>query len=299
MPSLPKLIVILGPTAAGKTKLAVRLAQNFKGEIISADSRQIYYGLDIGTGKDLNAYQQTKINYHLINIIPPDQQFTLAEYQRLAIKKIKALNKNKRLPFLVGGTGLYISAIIDNFKIPSVAPNPSLRQTINQMDKQKKINYLKKIDPLALKIIDINNPRRLNRALEICLNGKTFSQTRHQNKVLFNALQIGIQLSTEQLRKKINQRVDIMIKNGLIQETQQLLNQYGPTDVIKHTLGYSEIIDYLNKKTSLAQAVELIKLHTRQYAKRQITWFKRDRRIHWINNYQQAKNLISTFKDEP
>jgi len=295
MSPLPKLIVILGPTASGKTKLAIQLAKQFNGEIISADSRQIYRGMDIGTAKDLDAYQRSDIHCHLINILPPNQQFTLALYQQLAIKKIKAVHKKNRISFLVGGTGLYISAIIDNFKIPAVAPNPSLRQKITCMSQQEKIAYLKKADPLTLKIIDINNPRRLNRAVEVCLNGKKFSQLRQTGKPLFNVLQLGIKLPSEQLKHKINQRVEKMIKQGLITETQQLITQYGPTSILANTLGYSEIINYLNKKTSLPQAVELIKLHTRQYAKRQMTWFKRDQRIHWINNYHQAEKLIENF----
>lgn len=295
MNPLPKLIVILGPTAAGKTNLAIQLAKQFNGEIISADSRQIYRGMDIGTGKDLTAYQNSKINYHLIDLLPPTQQFTVAEYQPLAIRTIKTIASKNKLPFLVGGTGLYISAVVDNFKIPAVAPNPSLRQKINCMSPQEKIAYLKKTDPLALEIIDLHNPRRLNRAVEVCLAGKKFSPLRQTGQPLFNVLQLGIKLTRDQLKHKINQRVDEMLQQGLITETQQLLKRYGPTSIITNTLGYSEIIDYLNKKTDLPQAVELIKLHTRQYAKRQMTWFKRDQRIHWINNYQQAKKLIENF----
>lgn len=293
MSSFPKLIAILGPTASGKTKLAIQLAKQFNGEIISADSRQIYQYMDIGTAKDINQYDS--ITYHLIDILNPNQQFTVAEYQQLAIKKIKAINKKNKLPFLVGGTGLYISAVIDNFKIPAVAPNPSLRQKITRMSQQEKIGYLKKIDPLALKIIDINNPRRLNRAVEVCLSGQKFSQLRQTGTPLFNVLQLGIKLPAEQLKNKINRRVDKMIKQGLVAETQRLIKQYGPTDILTNTLGYSEIIDYLNKKISLPQAVELIKLHTRQYVKRQMTWFKRDQRIHWINGYQQAAKHTKNF----
>ncbi len=295
MNRLPKLIVILGPTAAGKTNLAIQLARQFNGEIISADSRQIYHGMDIGTGKELIAYQNAKINYHLINILSPAQQFTVAEYQQLAIKKIKTIHKKNKIPFLVGGTGLYVSAVVDNFKIPAVAPDAKQRQKIARMPLQEKINYLKKADPAALEIVDTRNPRRLNRAVEVCLSGKKFSQLRQTGQPLFNALLLGIKLKPEQLKHKINQRVDKMIKQGLVAETRRLLKQYGPTDIIINTLGYNEIIDCLNKKTNLVQAVELIKLHTRQYAKRQLTWFKRDQRIHWISNYQQAKKLIENF----
>jgi len=293
MNSLPKLIVILGPTATGKTQLAVRLAQQFNGEIISADSRQIYKNMDIGTGKDLNAYKN--IPYHLIDITTPDKQFTLADYQSSAIKKINAVIKKNKLPFLVGGTGLYISAIINNFNIPAIAPKPSLRQKITQMSQQEKIACLKKTDPLALEIIDINNPRRLNRAVEICLNGKKFSQLRQTGKPLFNVLQLGVKLPTEQLKRKINQRVDNMLKHGLIKETQKIIKQYGQNSQPLNTIGYVEIISYLNKKTTLEQTVALIKTHTRQYAKRQMTWFKRDQRIRWVNGYQPAEKLIKKF----
>ncbi len=292
---LPPLIVILGPTAAGKTKLAIQLAKQFNGEIISADSRQIYRGMNIGTGKDLTAYQTASINCHLIDILPPDRQFSVAEFQKLAVKKIKAVQQKNKLPFLVGGTGLYLSAIIDGFKIPAVPPDPLLRQKIDRMPLREKIACLEKNDPLALKNIDIKNPRRLNRAVEVCLSGKKLSQLRQTGQPLFNTLQLGIKLTREQLHRKINRRVESMLKQGLIDETRQLLKRYGPTDILINTLGYSEIIDYLNKKTDLSQAVELIKLHTRQYAKRQLTWFKRDKHIHWIDNPRQAEKLIKNF----
>ncbi len=287
------LIVVLGPTASGKTKLAVKLANYFKGEIISADSRQIYQHMDIGTGKDKTAYKN--IPPHLIDIKKPNQQITLAEYQKLAKQKINSIAKKGYLPFLVGGTGLYISAVVKNYNIPQIKTSPQIRRKILSISLAEKIKLLKQKDPQALKMIDSSNPRRINRALEICFAGIPFSKTKRKNKPLYHTLLLGLRPNKSQLEKNINQRVDQMIQDGLIQETQNIISHYGPNSQTLSTLGYAEIIDYLNKKTSLDEAVSLIKLHTRQYAKRQITWFKAMPNINWVKNYSQAKKNIQEF----
>ena len=174
---LPKLIVILGPTATGKTKLAVALARKFNGEIVSVDSRQVYKGMDIGTGKDLSEYRFKiydlrfkknkikKIPYHLIDVCKPNTEFNVAKFKKLALEKIYDIRKRGKTPFLVGGTGLYISAIVDNLDLPAVAPNKKIRKKLNSLTLSKKIQLLKKLDPAALKFIDIKNPRRVDRAL--------------------------------------------------------------------------------------------------------------------------------------
>ncbi len=300
---LPKLIIILGPTASGKTKLAVKLARKFKGEIISADSRQVYKDMDIGTGKDLKEYG--KIKFHLISIIKPNTAFNLAKYKKLALKAIRDVLSRNKIPFLVGGTGLYISAIVDNYQIPKVAPDKNVRNKLNSLNMQKKIEMLKKLDPKALDFVDIKNPRRLDRALEICLTGKKFSAARKKNKPLFNSLQIGLTLPKNTLNKKINNRVNKMIENGLIGEVKKLAEKYGVNSVASKIIGYKEIIDYLNgknKKTrhsiSLQKAINLIKIHTRQFAKRQMTWFRRDKRIKWVKNQKEAEKIIKGFLEK-
>ncbi len=294
--TLPKLIVILGPTATGKTKLAVDLASKLNGEIISADSRQIYKGMNIGTGKDLKEYKKTK--YHLIDVVNPNTRFNVAKYKKKVLNTIKNIIKRNKVPFLVGGTGLYISSIIDNYDIPQIKPNKKTREKINKLSKKDQIKLLKKLDKKSLEFIDIDNPRRLERALEVCLNGQKFSTSRKKGKPLFNILQIGLTFPREKINKKIDQRVDKMIKTGLIKETEKIIKKYGKKSAPLQTIGYAEIIDFLNKKTTLKKVVQLIKTHTHQFAKRQMTWFKRDKNINWIKNKTEATKLIRQFLNQ-
>jgi len=298
----PKLIVILGPTATGKTKLAVNLASKFNGEIISADSRQIYQELNIGTGKNLSEYK--KIPYHLIDIIKPNNTtFNLAKYKKLALKAIADIHSQNKTPFLVGGTGLYISSIVNNYNIPEIKPNKKIRQKLDKLNLQEKIKLLKKLDSPALKIIDIKNPRRVNRALEICLSGQKFSATRKKSEPLFDILQIGLTLPREKLNTKIDQRVDQMIKQGLVEEVKNIKKKYRINSVLSEIIGYKEILDYLEMEPgsrylepgSISLAIQQIKIHTHQYAKRQMTWMKRDKNIHWIKSKSKVEKLIKEF----
>jgi tRNA dimethylallyltransferase len=319
------LIVILGPTASGKSKLAVKLARRFSGEIISADSRQIYKEMNIGTAKYPLSHKGNKIfvramferascgveNFsspygyhdipnHLINMVSPDQEFTLAQYKNIAIKTIKDIHKRGKLPILVGGTGLYIWAVIDNLKIPEVKPQPELRQKIEKEIKQKGLEKvyqkLLKLDPGAKFFVEPNNIRRIIRALEICfITKKPFSKQRKKGQPLFNTLQIGLSLPQNILDKKIDQRVEKMIQADLIDEVKKLAKKYSWKLPSMSGIGYREIGQYLRSEIDLEKAKELIKLHTRQYAKRQIGWFKRDKRIHWVRNYQEAEKLIEEF----
>ena len=296
-----KLIVISGPTATGKTKLAVALARKFNGEIISADSRQIYKYLNVGTGKDLKEYKNIK--YNLINIINPDKTFTLAEYKKLALKKINDIIKKNKIPFLVGGTGLYISSIIDNYDIPKIKPNKEVRSKLSKLSKSSKIKLLKKTDPECLKFLDLKNTRRVDRALEVCLSGQKFSDLRKKGKLLFDILQIGLALPREKINKNIDSRVDYMIKSGLVDETKKIIKKFSKNSAALETIGYKEILDFLDNNVetqnfaSLQDTIKLIKIHTHQFAKRQMTWFKRDKNINWIKNKPQAEKLIRKFLD--
>ncbi|MFH0805677.1 MAG: tRNA (adenosine(37)-N6)-dimethylallyltransferase MiaA [Patescibacteria group bacterium] len=290
-----KLIIILGPTASGKSDLAIKLAQKFNGEIISADSRQIYKEMNIGTAKIIKK-EMSGVPHYMIDIVKPNQKFTLAQFQKKTIKIIKDIQKRNKLPLLVGGTGLYIQSIVDNLKIPETKPDKKLRNKLEKLTNQELINKLKKLDSKALKIIDTKNKRRLIRALEICLlTKKPFSEQRKKNKSIFNTLQIGIKLNTKNLEQKIIKRIEKMIKNGLIKENKKLLKKYGDKPYSMSGIGYKEIIPYINNKITLKEAKELIKIHTRQYAKRQMTWFKRDKTIKWIKNYSEAEKLIQLF----
>jgi len=278
-----KLIVILGPTASGKTKISEKLAQEFNGEIISADSRQIYRGMDIGTNKS-PAY--------LVDIADPGQEFTAAQYKELAIKTIKEIQKKDKLPILVGGTGLYIQAIVDNLKIPKIKPNQILRKKLEKQSCEQLFNTLKKLDFETAQNIDKKNKRRLIRALEVCFAGQKFSQ-KTKGKKLFDILQIGIQVDKKILAQRIDKRVDEMIEQGLEDEVKSL------GENIPETIGYQEFklvgATLRGRPKNIAKIANLIKLHTRQYAKRQSTWFKRDKRIKWVKNYEEARSLIKSF----
>jgi len=290
-----KLIVILGPTASGKTGLAIRLAKKYSGQIISADSRQIYKYMTIGTVKPTQEEQKT-IKHHLVDIVKPDHNFTLAEFIKKANIKIKYVQHQNNLPFLVGGTGLYISAIVDNYDLPKGRIDLGLRKRLSNKTKQELLDYLTELDPATAKIIDQDNSRRLIRALEyVIINKKSFIKNQVKQPSPYKILQLGIKTDSIKLNKRINTRVDQMIQQGLIQEVEKLLNKYDSTLPSLNTIGYQEIIQYLNNETSLDKAIELIKIHTRQYAKRQMTWFKRDARIQWIRNYTEANRLIKQF----
>ncbi len=291
-----KLIIILGPTASGKSELAIKLAKKFNGEIVSADSRQIYQEMDIGTNK-ITKKQMAGIRHYLIDVIKPDQSFTLAQYKKLAVKTIKDIQKRGKVPFLVGGTGLYIQAIVDNLQIPQVKPNKKLRDKLEQLSNRELFEQLRKLDPLAAVTIDLNNKRRLIRAMEVCLTTKKpFSQQRKKGRLLFNTCQIGLKLDKKNLAKRINQRVDKMFKAGLVKEAKNLTKKYSPNLPSMSGIGYQEIIQEIkNNSFEINQTKELIKQHTRQYARRQITWFKRDKRIIWVKNYQEAQKAIADF----
>jgi tRNA dimethylallyltransferase len=290
-----KLIIILGPTASGKSELAIKLAKRFKGQIVSADSRQIYQEMDIGTNK-LTKKQMVGIKHYLIDLIKPSQGFTLAQYKKLAVKAIKYIQKRGKLPFLVGGTGLYIQAVVDNLQIPRVKPNKKLRNKLEKLTNQELWQQLKKLDPLTIVTIDPRNKRRLIRALEVCLiTKKPFSQQRKKGQPLFDVLLIGLKVNKKTLKQRIGQRVEQMLKTGLIKETKKLVKKYSFELPAMSGIGYQEVSQYLQDKITLQQTKGLIKQHTRQYARRQLTWFKRDKRIKWVSNYQEAQKAITDF----
>ncbi len=302
-----KLIVILGPTASGKTEMSLTLAKEIPHSyIISADSRQIYKGLDIGTGKLIGGqYKLFKgqkvlhfhnIPHYMIDIVEPNEKYTVAQYQR-AVKKI-VLDSHGKIPFLVGGTGLYISAIIDGLSIPSVPPDSILREKLEKQSKEQLYKRLKKLDPVCAAKIDPQNKRRLIRALEVCImTGKSFSSLQKKKKPHYDVLQIGILVPREELYKRIDKRVDKMVKEGLVREVKKILKKYVVSDNLPamSSLGYKQIRMYLHGEINLEKAIKLIKIETRHYARRQMTWFKRDNRIHWVKNKREAEKLIKEF----
>lgn len=307
-----KIIAIVGPTASGKTKLSIELAKKFNGEIVSADSRQIYRGMDIGTAKpsydivsrkyyDLRCRNIShRISHYLISIKNPNERYTVAEYKKDALKAIHKILQRSKLPILVGGTGLYVDTIAENLEIPEVKPNKALRAKLDTRIKQyglrKIYEELIKLDPEATQFIDPNNPRRVIRALEVALiTKKPFSKQRRKGELLFDVLKIGIDIPQEKLKQRIDKRVQKMIKDGLIEEVKRLVKKYGVSQPAFDAIGYREIIDYLGKKTSLKEAVEKIKVNTSRYAKRQMTWFKRDKNIRWVKSQKEAEKIIMNF----
>jgi len=296
-----KLIVIVGPTASGKTALSIKLAKKYNGEIVSADSRQIYKGMDIGTAKPL---ELEGVTHWLLDIINPDQPYTVAEYKKDAIKVIKDIQKRGKLPIMVGGTGLYIKAVVENLDIPEIKADLLLRQEIEKEVKKNGLDFvfqkLIKLDPEAAYIVDPKNPRRVIRALEITLlTQKPFSQQRKSGNLLFDALEIGIFVEKGKLKERIDSRVDEMLKQGLVNEVENLIKKYPPSGEAGganqqafDAIGYREIIDYLNNKKSLEQATAEMKINTWHYAKRQMTWFNADKKVQWIKSYGEAEILL-------
>lgn len=312
---LPKLIVILGPTGSGKTSLSLKLAKKYNGEIVSADSRQIYKEMNVATDKikitkktsSSAGRQKNKktildpilfqnIPHYLINIINPDEKYSVANYKKDALKVINNILSRDKIPFLVGGTGLYIKAIVDNLNIPKVKPDTILRKKLDTLSKEKLFSVFEKLDPKGSKIIDKNNKRRLVRAVEVCKQtGKKYSEQNKSGRKLFNTLQIGIMLPRKMLYKKTDKRVDEMTEEGLVNETKNLIKIYSSSLPSMSGIGYKEIGEYLNNEISKEKAIQKIKYRTHQYVRRQDTWFKKDGRIEWIGNYKEAEVLISKF----
>jgi tRNA dimethylallyltransferase len=307
-----KLIVILGPTASGKSEMAIKLAKKFNGEVVSADSRQVYKTMDIATAKPLQSqkYLVKGIPHHLIDIVYPDQEFNVAIYKQLAIKAIKDIQKRKKVPFLVGGTGLYIKAVVDNIEFPSVPPDLKLRQKLEKKSVQELFKIYKKLDREGAKFIDKDNKRRLIRAIEVSkITGKSFWRQRKKGKPLFNVLQIGIKLAKETLRARIIKRIQKMFKSGLEKESKNLIKKYGWIPTLQ-TIGYQEWSSFVRTsedkkriffpltKNEKEEVKNLIIQHTIQFAKRQMTWWKSDKRILWVKNYKKAEELVKEFLDK-
>lgn len=291
-----KLIVILGPTASGKTDMSIKLAKKFNGEIISADSRQVYKGLDIGSGK-ITKEEMREIPHHLLDIASPKRKFTVAQFQKLAVKKIKQIRRRNKLPFLVGGTGFYIQSVVDNIVIPGVKPNWKLRKKLEKKSVEELFIMLKKLDFQRAKTIDPKNPRRLIRAIEIATTiGKPIPKTSLNTQVFKDVLQIGIKKSPKELEKAICKRLLKRLRRGMIAEVKKLHSEGLSWKRLEELgLEYRFVAQYLQDKIPYEEMVEKLEKAIWRFAKRQTTWFKRDKRIHWIKNQKEAENLIKKF----
>jgi tRNA dimethylallyltransferase len=291
------LIVIAGPTAIGKTQLAIRLAHYFNTEIVSADSRQIYKELTIGTAKP-TPEEQKQIKHHLIDFISINQEYTVGDYEKQALTLLNELFKKHQLVVLAGGTGLYINALLNG--MDSLPPKDNkIRTWLTDLHKTQGLQALQDLllqkDPVYYKQVDLKNPHRLIRALEVSLITQqpysTF-RTGKTHKRMFTPIKIALEIDREILYQRINARVDAMIKQGLVSEAKQLF-PYKHLNALK-TVGYTELFDYLDGRITLTHAIELIKQHTRNYAKRQLTWFRKDNDYKRFNpeNYNEILNYI-------
>ena len=305
---MKKLIVILGPTASGKSELAVKLAKKFNGEIVSADSRQVYKGMDIGTGK-ITKKEMQGIPHYLLDVASPKRRFTVSQYRKLVLKTINKIFKKGKIPILCGGTGFYIQAVVDGIVIPEVPPDWKLRKKLEKKSVEELYKILKKLDPKRAKTIESKNPRRLIRAIEIILKTKRPVPALKKNPLPYPVLLISIKKGKKELSSLIRERLLRRLKRGMIAEVKKLkksslswkrLEEFG--------LEYRFVAQYLQKKlkskedksssSSLAVAqeydemVNLIQKEIEHFAKRQMTWFKRDKRINWVKNYNKAEKKI-------
>lgn len=293
------LLAIVGPTATGKTGLSVRIAHNFNSEIVSADSMLIYRHMDIGTAKP-TMVEQEGIPHHLIDVADPGDVYNVAVYSQTAKKIMAEIHSRNNLPMLVGGTGLYIKAVIDGYNFTEAGNDRELRERLKKecenLGREALHARLKKIDPETASRLHFNDVKRVIRALEVYyLSGKTISSDADKEKETpYKLLMYGLTMDREQLYARIEERVDKMIRAGLVEEVRDLLSRGYTEDLPSmQGLGYKEIIHYLNGKIPLDQAVDLIKKNTRRFAKRQLTWFRRDSRIIWVDVGKREMEEVS------
>lgn len=292
------IIVIVGPTAVGKTAIALRLAEEFDGEIISADSRQVYRGMDIGTAKP-TPEEQRLVRHHLIDIVDPDEEFTLAQYQERAYAAIDEISHRSKVPFLVGGTGLYVKAVIEGWTIPRVAPNPELREQLYRQAEEQGHEALharlRDVDTQAAVRIDPRNVRRVIRALEVHeATGVPISHWQRKEPPPYRVLQIGLTMPRVKLYCRIDQRVERMMARGLAEEVERLIVQGHGWDLPAMSgLGYGQFEEYFKGKIGLDEVVRLIKRDTRRFVRHQYSWFRLgDEAIHWFDRTQEPHEAI-------
>jgi len=287
----PNLIVILGPTASGKSDLAVEIAKQFNGQVISADSRQVYKGMDIGTGK-ITKQEMQGIKHYLLDASSPKRRFTVTQFQEKAKQAIEEITKKGKLPILCGGTGFYIQSIVDDIIIPKVKPDWKLRQKLEKQTAEQLFNQLNKLDPKRAKTIDKNNKRRLIRAIEIVLKTKK-PVPKLKTQQNFNTLIIGITRDKEELKKRIKTRLLQRLEQGMIKEVKKL-HQSGVSykRLEEFGLEYRYIAYYLQNKLKYQEMIDLLQKEIEHYAKRQMTWFKRDKTIIWIKDKKTAFKLV-------
>lgn len=295
----PNIYVIGGPTASGKSKLAVELAKRINGEIISADSMQIYKDMNIGTAK-LTKEEMQGIKHHLLDFVSPEERYSVANFKTDAKIKIEEILKKGKTPIIVGGTGLYIDSMIYGIEFQDEKIDKEYREELNELAEKEGLERLyeeaRKIDPEAMKKISINDKKRIIRVLEIYhKTGKTKTEVEKEsrkNEIKYNYKMFAITMNREKLYERIEKRVDQMIEQGLIEEVQSILNKYHKFPTAMQGLGYKEVVEYLENKLTKEEMIEKIKKKTRHYAKRQLTWFRKNKETIWIDGEKPLeKNL--------
>lgn len=303
--SKPKVIVICGPTASGKTALSIELAKKIKGEIVSCDSMQIYKDMNIGTAKPTEQ-EKKGIKHYMIDIVSPDERFSVADYKREAKIAIREILEKGKVPIVVGGTGLYLDSLIYEIDYPNIEFNEQYRKQLELIADKEGLDKLyeeaKKIDPIAIEKISRKDRKRIFRILEIYkATGKNKTEQEivsRKNEIEFDYKVFALSWKREKLYERINQRVDIMLEDGLIQEVEKINKKYNQFPTSIQGLGYKEVIQYLDNKISYEEMVEKIKMETRRYAKRQLTWFRKNKQTKWIDGEDEIKKNIKIILEE-
>lgn len=301
------LLVLVGPTAVGKTSTSISVAKGLNAEIVSADSMQIYKYMDIGTAK-ITEEEKDGIEHYLVDEIYPDEEFSVSDYQEKANHYIKKIYDSGKLPMVVGGTGLYVNSLVNNLNFSNSISNPEFRdkcyEKADEFGNEVIYGELKEIDPKSADRIHINDTKRIIRALEVYHEtgepmSKYYINFRQPNP-LYDIVMVGLNMDREKLYERINKRVDIMLEQGLKDEVKELLEKgYHKELTSMQGLGYKEIINYLNEEYDLDEAITILKRDSRRFAKRQLTWFRRDERINWIevDEYNDKEEIVKAIID--
>lgn len=304
--SKPKVIVIGGPTASGKTSLSIELAKKINGEIISSDSMQIYKDMTIGTAKP-TVEEMDGIPHHLLDFVSPDERYSVADFKRDAESAIEEILSKKKNPIVVGGTGLYIDSLVYGIEYPNIELDDEYRKKLMQeADTEEGLinlyNKAKKIDPEAIQKISLNDKKRITRILEVYnATGKTKTEIEkisRMNGVKYDYKVFAINMDREKLYDRINLRVDIMLKQGLIDEVENLVKKYSNFPTAMQGLGYKEVVEFLNKEISKEEMIDKIKQESRRYAKRQLTWFRKNKEIIWLDGLADRQKNIDLIINE-
>jgi len=294
-----KVIVILGPTASGKSSVAIKLAQEFDGEIISADSRQIYRGMEIGSGR-VTLEEEKMAPHHLIGIVNPEDKFSVAKFKKTTEEKIKEILKRNRLPIICGGTGFWIQSIVDDIVYPEVKPDWKLRNQLRNQSLEELLTKLKKLDPARAKTVDAKNKVRLIRAIEICQTLGKVPEVKNKKNSKYEFLEIGISRDKEELHKRIKLNVKNRLENGMIAEVEKLKESgLSWKKIESFGLSFKLIPQFLRGEIKTKEELaEKIYLAEKDYAKRQMTWFKRNKKIKWLKDYSEIKKEVKKFLEK-